>query len=160
MGAVLGGWSIGTIGTFTAGLPLTPIMANNNSRDGNSTRSDRPDLKPGASNNPVLGGPDKYYDPTAFSRPTPGTYGNLGRNTIRGPGFANLDISLEKNFPFRESGNVRFRAELFNVMNHPNFDLPNITALAASGNPQSTAGRVTRTVTTSRQIQFALRINF
>ena len=158
--AALGGWNLKSIGTFTAGQPFTPHLATNNSRNGDILAPDRPNLKPGANDNPVLGGPDRYYDPSVFALPLPGTYGNLGRNTIIGPGVANLDLSIEKNFKVRESKELQFRAELFNVMNHPNFDLPNTSALTAAGAPNSSAGRVTRTVTTSRQIQFGLKLNF
>ena len=160
VGAVLGGWGINGIGTFTAGQPFTPRLATNNSRNGDLLASQRPDLKPGANNNPVLGGPDRYYDPTVFSLPLTGTYGNLGRNTILGPGFANVDLSVEKSFNLRESANVVFRAELFNIMNHANWGLPTTIALTASGAPGGNAGRIRDTVTSSRQIQFGLRINF
>jgi hypothetical protein len=159
--AILGGWSIGSIGTFHSGQPFTALMVNNsNSRSGASNQNDRPDLKPGASNNPILGGPDRYFDPTAFSRPTPGTLGNLGRNTLIGPGHANWDVSLEKTFPLREGASALFRTEVFNVLNHANFALPNPSALTAAGAVNANAGRITATTTSSRQIQFALRINF
>ena len=157
---IWGGWSINGIGTFTAGQPLTPRLANNQSRDGDAQLVDRPDLKPGANNNPVLGGPVRYYDPNAFALPLAGTFGNLGRNTIVGPGFANADMSLEKNFAIRESMNAVFRAEFFNIINHANFGLPNTTPLTATGAINGAAGRVTSTVNSSRQIQFGLKINF
>jgi hypothetical protein len=157
---IWGGWSINGIGTFTAGQPLTPRLANNQSRDGDAQLVDRPDLKPGANNNPVLGGPVRYYDPNAFALPLAGTFGNLGRNTIVGPGFANADMSLEKSFPIRESMNAIFRAEFFNIINHANFGLPNTTPLTATGAINGAAGRVTSTVNSSRQIQFGLKINF
>lgn len=157
---VLGGWSFSGTGTFTAGQPFTPRLPFNNSRDGNSQAVDRPDLKPGANNNPILGGPDRYYDPTVFSLPLAGTYGNLGRNTIIGPRAANVDISLEKMFQFRERANVVFRAEFFNLMNHANFGLPNTIPLSTTGTVNGSAGRITSTVNSSRQIQLGLKINF
>jgi hypothetical protein len=79
------------------GEPFTAQISFNNSRNRIGRNADRPNLRPGASNNPVLGGPDQYYDPTAFELPAPGFYGNLGRNTLIGPGFFNLDLSLVKN---------------------------------------------------------------
>ena len=101
-----------------------------------------------------------FFDPCAFSLPAAGMYGNLGRNTIIGPGVADIDLALEKIFKPSEKADVTFRAEMFNIMNHANFGLPNITALAASGAANPSAGVITSTTTSSRQIQFALRINF
>jgi carboxypeptidase family protein len=155
-----GGWSVSGMGTFQSGLPLTPRLPTNNSRNGDLNSPDRPNLKPGKSNNPVLGSADKYYDASAFSLPLPGTYGNLGRNTVIGPGLADMDLSLERNFKIRETATVTFRAEVFNIINHANFDLPNVTALTSAGSPSASAGRITATTTSSRQIQFALRIGF
>jgi hypothetical protein len=107
-----------------------------------------------------LGGADHFYDPCSFSLPAAGTYGNLGRNTIIGPGLADVDLAVEKNFRFHDKAGVNLRAEVFNVMNHPNFGLPNTTPLAASGDANPAAGRITYTTTSSRQIQLALRVNF
>ena len=160
LGAVLGGWSINGIGTFSTGQPFTPRLATNNSRNLDIQNPDRPDLKPGASNNPVLGGPDRYYNAGAFSLPLPGTYGNLGRNTLIGPGLASVDMSVEKGFKVRENANAMFRAEIFDVANRANFGLPSVNALTSAGVPNGSAGRITSTVTSSRQIQFGVKINF
>jgi carboxypeptidase family protein/TonB-dependent receptor-like protein len=175
LGAVVNGWTLDGIGTFTAGLPFTARLAAAVSRDLSTQFSERPDLKPGASQNPnsgtsagcpgfpagtKLGGPGNFYDPCSFSLPLAGTYGNLGRNTIIGPGVADVDLALEKNFKLREKVNVTFRAELFNIMNHANLGLPNTTPLAAGGAASPSAGRITYTTTSARQLQFALRINF
>jgi hypothetical protein len=160
LGDVLSGWSINGIGTFTAGQPFTARLPTNNSRNGDQLTPDRPDLKPGANNDPILGGPDRYYDPNVFSLPLAGTYGNLGRNTIIGPGVASIDMSVEKSFQLHEKANLVFRAEIFNIMNQANFGLPSPTPLTATGAPSGSAGRITTTVNSSRQIQFGLRINF
>jgi hypothetical protein len=89
--------------------------------------------------------------------------GNEGRNALIGPGLADLDMSFFKNNPVKrisESFNVQFRAEIFNIVNHPNFAPPtdNETILNQDGSPVDGAGRITRTSTTSRQIQFALKL--
>src|SRR5262249_59114642 len=72
-----------------------------------------------------LGTPDRWYDPCAFAAPVPGTYGNLGRNTLTGPGFDDVDASLAKVFkPSGERLNVQLRAEVFNLFDHANFYVP------------------------------------
>jgi hypothetical protein len=176
LGAVVKGWTVNAIASFSSGLPFTPLLATNNSRNRTTAgQADRPNLRPGFSSNPTsgvsagcpgfaagtrVGTPRNWFDPCAFSLPIAGTYGNLGRNTIIGPGLADVDLGLEKSFPIHEKANVTFRAEGFNVMNHPNFGLPNTSAIAASGNANPSAGVITQTVTTSRQLQLALRISF
>jgi hypothetical protein len=91
--------------------------------------------------------------------------GNAGRNIIPGPGLTNLDFSLFKNIPVKrisESFSVQFRAEFFNILNHANFALPkepnNTDIFDELGNPNQTAGKITATTTSSRQIQFALKV--
>jgi hypothetical protein len=174
-GAAVNGWTFDGIGTFTSGMPLTPRLSSSVSRDDSTQFVERPNLVPGFSNNPTsgvsagcpgfaagtpLGNANNWYDPCAFVLPTPGTYGNLGRNTIIGPGVADVDLALEKKFNLYEKASATFRAEVFNVANHANFGLPNPTALASNGTAKSSAGQITSTTTTSRQIQFALRISF
>ena len=88
--------------------------------------------------------------------------GNLGRNSLIGPGLINLDFSLFKNNKIRrisEDFNIQFRAELFNVLNHTNFAAPtdNLAVFDGSGAPVAGAGQLTSTVTPSRQIQFAVK---
>ena len=90
-----------------------------------------------------------------------GTFGNVGRNTLTGPSFADLDLSVEKAFPVRENVNVQFRAEFFNAINHTNFGQPIGTVF--SGNAVSyneAAGLITSTASPARQIQFGLKIVF
>jgi hypothetical protein len=87
-GKLMSGWQLGTIATLTAGQPFTAATGFSRSRDQQDKIADRPNLLPGANQNPVLGGPDKYFDPAVFALPPAGTYGNLGRNTLVGPGVA------------------------------------------------------------------------
>ena len=98
-----------------------------------------------------------------------GFLGNAGRNILNGPGFADMDISLVKDTTLKflgESGKLQFRSEFFNILNHANFALPSSrvaytgTASDVTENPLSTAGTITATISTSRQIQFALKIIF
>src|SRR5204862_154955 len=103
---LVGGWSFNTILRRRSGLPATPTISFNNSRSGGIQASgsitERPDLKPGGNNNPVLGGPDKYFDATQWIAPPPGRYGNAAPQTIIGPGLFNLDFSLFKGFRVAE----------------------------------------------------------
>ncbi|OFW30077.1 MAG: hypothetical protein A3J28_10055 [Acidobacteria bacterium RIFCSPLOWO2_12_FULL_60_22] len=114
-----------------------------------------------------LGTPTLYYDPCAFTIPALGFAGNAGRNILRGPGLANLDFSLVKNTPIRylgESGRLEFRAEIFHVLNHANFDMPARTVFAAPPDvqpPLTSAGVIASPGSaSSRQIQFALKLVF
>ena len=164
-GTILSGWSLNSILTTTTGNPLSLLLGfdRTNSRVRGGGLADRPDLKPGASNSPVLGGPDRYYDASQFALPPLGYFGNLGRNTLVGPGMATLDFSLAKNTSLRflsESARLQFRAEFFNFLNRANFALPYNRPILSSGAVAARAGTIDRTVTTSRQIQFALKLTF
>lgn len=175
LGRVANNWTFSGIVTVSSGQPFTLRLASAVSRDQSSVLTERPDLRPGFSSNPTsgvslgcpgfaagtpVGNADHWYDPCAFTLPIPGTYGNLRRNTAIGPGLEEVDLALEKNFKPRENINVTFRAEAFNVFNHVNFGLPNSTPLTSSGGANASAGVITTTNTSSRQLQFALRIAF
>jgi hypothetical protein len=105
-----------------------------------------------------------WYDPCAFALPQPGTYGNVGKMTLIGPGYSDIDAGLTRNFTVGEGKTLAFRAEFFNLLNHPNFRVPagnkNPVIADASGIPRADAGRITDTVGTSRQIQFGLKYTF
>jgi hypothetical protein len=97
-----------------------------------------------------------------FAFPAPGVLGNLGRNTLRGPGFEDFDFSLFKNIGFRsEKYKVQIRAEAFNVLNHANFGVQTTAIFDGSGNPLTSAGNLLPpTLTTSRQIQLGIKFLF
>jgi hypothetical protein len=117
-----------------------------------------PDLKLGASNNPVLGGPDRYYDPTAFELQPVGYIGNLGRNTLIGPGSATVDLMVSRRFALGEHGrHVQVRLEAFNVLNRANFGVPARQLFTSTGQYRDDAGRITSTQTTARQLQLGLK---
>jgi len=172
-GKLLGGWQLGSILRIASGIPDTVRMAGvfDPARAGTwwvgDGQSQRPDLAPGASNNPVLPGgvqcnvDCRYLDKSAFTLPVLGTFGNLGRYTVKGPGLASVDLSLVKNFAITEQTSLQFRAEMFNFPNNVNFSGPGTGIFAnASGVPVAAFGRITGTTTTARQIQFALRLTF
>ena len=141
-------------------VPLTPIIGFNRSRNADTRAPDRPNLAPGRTNNPVIGKPERWFDPTAFVLPEPGKFGNLGRSTVSAPALAVLDYSLLKNIPISEYLRTEFRAEFFNVLNHTNFGLPQRNLFDPNGAILGNAGRITDTTTTSRELQFGLKIIF
>jgi hypothetical protein len=109
----------------------------------------------------ILGGPNQYFDPNAFIVPAAGTYGYVGRDTLTGPGLAQLDLSLVKSTPLSEKLRLQFRTEFFNILNHANFATPNTVVFSsASTTPAPAAGVITSTASTSRQIQFGLKLLF
>ena len=156
---LIGGWRIGGIFRYRTGTPFTAGV--NVQTEGYLFSATRPNLVSGRSNNPILGDRERYFDPTAFSVPAPGTMGNLGRNTLKSPRVVEMDLSLQKEFPLDGKRRLQFRGEIFNLPNHTNFGSPSSNVYSgSSGRLSSTVGRITRTVTTSRQIQLALRFYF
>ena len=167
---LLAGWQIQGITTLHSGLPFTPFVSANRARLGSSpvvTPYQRPNLNPGFTASSITGGPpNQFYNPTAFSLPEQGTFGNLGRNVLIGPSFAVSDFSVIKKFRPRilgEAGAIQFRAEVFNIFNRANFSLPQqivFSGTQPTEAPLATAGRITSTSSPSRQIQFGLKIIF
>lgn len=156
---LVSGWQVNTIVSLMSGFPFTPLLGSNRSGDGDTRNPDRPSLNPAFSGPVVLGNPNQWFNPQAFILPTAGTYGNLGRGVYSGPGLADVDASLFKTTAITERANLQFRAEFFNVLNHANFGPPNTTVFS-SGAISSSAGLITTTATTSRQIQFGLKLIF
>ncbi|MEE2822097.1 MAG: TonB-dependent receptor [Acidobacteriota bacterium] len=179
---LLSGWQIQGIVSMNTGSPLQVNLGGGAGlTDYNRDRArgqERPDVAPGREPNSVRNNgrdPEKYFDPTAYALHAKGTYGNAGRNPLIGPGVATLDISFLKDTDLSEGASLQFRAELFNILNRSNFGTRGMglnvfsKAIGAldpdTGIPtvigrNSTAGRITMTGTTSRQIQLALRVVF
>jgi hypothetical protein len=152
-------WQLSGIQTLQSGLPFTPQLSYNPSNDGDTRNPVRPSWNPNFTGPVILGGPNEYFNPNAFIQPLAGTYGNVGRNVLQGPSLVETDLSLTKTFSFSERLNLQFRSEFFNIFNHTNFNVPNPVVLsAATGGPSPTAGVITATSTTSRQIQFGLKL--
>ena len=143
-----------------SGLPFTPQLSYNPSNDGDSRNPVRPSLNPNFTGSIVEGGPGEYFNPNAFIQPLANTYGNAPRNFRQGPGLATTDFSVAKNFLFTERFNLQFRAELFNIFNRTNFNNPNpvVFTSATTVLPSATAGVITSTSTSSRQVQFGLKL--
>jgi hypothetical protein len=155
----LGNWQISGIETMQSGLPFTPQLSYNPSNDGDSRNPVRPSWNPNFAGPVILGQPGEYFNPNAFIQPLPGTYGDVGRNVLQGPSMFETDLSLARKFNFNERVGLQFRAECFNVFNHTNLNTPNPVVYAAgTGGPSPTAGLITSTATTSRQIQLGLKL--
>jgi len=209
-GALTGGWSIGGIANARSGLPIPVLITRNdivyvdaeglvwnnaaadrtaviNTPGGGSSRATRrPDLVPGVA--PFIeDGGRVYLNPAAFATPKPGTFGNLERNSIKGPGFQQIDLVVAKRISFGGGNtNGELRLEVFNIFDHTNFANPPATlpnALPAAGETATQANRVqpgqpfnaasagtfgvlnstvgtTVGLGTNRQIQLAFRFNF
>ncbi|MFP5205165.1 MAG: carboxypeptidase regulatory-like domain-containing protein [Acidobacteriota bacterium] len=153
------GWTANSIVTLQSGFPFTPQLSYNPSNNGDGKNPVRPFLNPGFRGSPIVGKPTQWFTPEAFLAPPPGSgfYGNLGRDALSGPGLATWDFSLLKDTSIHEGTSVQFRAEFFNLLNRANFNTPNLVAFTPAG-VSPTAGVVTSTATTSRQIQFALKL--
>lgn len=155
---IIGGWQLNGLASMQSGRPFSVVCTNINTCDynGDGNAFDRPNTpafgntKAGLSRSDYINGIFKVSD---FPVPTFGTDGNLGRNTFRGPGFAQVDTSLFKKIPIRERMTLQFRAEVFNLFNRVNLYLPSSSMTGAF------FGRST-TAFPSRQMQFALKLLF
>jgi Carboxypeptidase regulatory-like domain len=155
------GWSVSEIATLQSGFPFTPQLGFNPTNNGDSRDPIRPSLNPDFHGRIIEGGPTQYFNPEAYIAPASGTYGNAGRDSLVGPGLAQLDASLKKTTPLTERSNLEFRAEFFNILNHTNFGTPNEVVYSSAGTtPSPTAGVITSTSSTSRQIQFGVKVLF
>ncbi len=153
------GWRLNGIATLQSGFPFTPQLSFNPSNNGDTRNPVRPSWNPAFSAPVILGTPDRFFDPRAFIVPANGTYGNVGRDVLIGPGLSTFDLSLLKDTRLSEKLNLEFRGEFFNLLNHPNFNTPNLIVFTSpAGIPSSAAGVITSTSVPSRQIQFALKL--
>ncbi len=132
-----------------AALPPGFIAVVNTPGGGASRNVRRPDLVPGV--NPYLSNDRLILNPAAFATPAPGTFGNVPRNFLRGPGFKQFDLVLNKRIKFSESKNLEFRTEIFNVFNHTNFDVPGSRLNLAL--PTVTSNGATYTFSSSNVVQ-------
>jgi len=156
--AIFGGWQLNGLFAAYSGRPFT-LTASGSSLNmpGNQQTPDQ--VKENVEILGNVGGDGTYFDTTAFKRVTEVRFGNVGRNTMRGPGLANLDLSLFRTFKLGPQTNLQFRAEAFNATNTPHFSNPN-------GNVNSSNfGKVLSTQTAyatgrSREFRFGLRLSF
>jgi hypothetical protein len=157
LSTVLSGWETYGIVTVQSGRPFTVALLSeiDNSGTGRSILGFGANDRPNLVGNPELSNPTttQWFNTAAFAFPAPGTFGNAGRNILDGPGYQTVNLSLMKNTALSERLNLQFRAEAFNLFNHPNFNLPDNFL----GSP--TFGRIT-SARDPRHIQFGLKLLF
>ncbi len=162
----LGGWQTSGILSVSDGVPFSATVSGRNAPDQSRTANlQRPDLLAGRSpKDAIQGDPNQYFDPSIFVLPPAGFYGNAGRNILIGPGFSTFDFSMAKSTPLGQAEKTRleFRADFFNLFNRANFAPPDfIQVFNASTRARiASAGRIGRTVSTARQLQFSLKLAF
>jgi hypothetical protein len=166
------GWTLSTIIALQSGFPFSPQLGYNPTGSGDTRNPVRPDINPNFHGNLYPRTPQQFFNPAAFLAPAYGTVGNLGRDTLTGPGLANADLSVLKGTQISERIHAQFRVEFFNALNRTNFATPNPVVFTSGPTQGSaanqttavvtspTAGVITATATTSRQIQFGLKLLF
>ncbi len=155
---LVGGFQFNSTTTVESGLPF------NVGYDRPQTELDTGPNRPNLVGDPKTGGSrDHFFDPTAFSRPAAGTFGNLKRNSLSGPGYWRTDASLFKKFAISETKELEFRVESVNVFNHVNLDQPD-GFIGDPAHPASNAGHIGNTAfggqDLQRNFQFALKFKF
>jgi hypothetical protein len=184
------GWQTNGVLTLSSGTPFSVFDQRNRAQLEAMRRIEQmwPNLIPNGNNNPITGNPDRWFDPEQFipttcrtgvycynfdargrAVPAPelgyqvGFWGNLGSNTLIGPGLATFDFSVSKNIPVTETMRFQFRSEFFNLFNTPNFRIPDtagVRLFSSSGARDPRGGRIDTTRTSPRQIQLALKFIF
>ncbi|HZP04361.1 MAG TPA: carboxypeptidase-like regulatory domain-containing protein [Terracidiphilus sp.] len=158
---IASGWTASGILSVQTGFPFTPQLGYNPTGNGDTRNPVRPNWNPAFNGNLYPHTVGEYFNPNAFLPPATGTYGNVKRDSLVGPGLSELDFSAVKNSRITERLGLQFRAEFFNILNHTNFLTPNeVVYTSATSGISPTAGVVTATSTTSRQIQFGAKLQF
>ncbi len=138
---LVSGWEWNGIAAVQTGFPFTPLVGFNQSNNGDTRAPDRVSINPNFTGPVIVGTPNEWFNPAAFILPLPGTYGNAGRDILRGPGLGELDSSLFKTTTIRENLKVQFRAEFFNLLNRPNFGMPLVSTFTKAASGKSVAER-------------------
>jgi hypothetical protein len=168
------GWTVSSIVNVQTGFPFTPQLSYNPTLNGDTRNPVRPSWNPSFTGDLYPHKVGQFFNPSAFLPPTItlasptcggsttcGTYGDVKRDLLVGPGLTNVDLSTSKNTRITEGVSLQFRAEFFNVLNHSNFLTPNpVVYTSATSGISPTAGVISATSTTSRQVQFGAKLQF
>jgi hypothetical protein len=172
---ILGNWEVTTAALARTGFPLNVLLPGSYSAADGATGTERPDLVAGQSLTPQ-GGKSRaqWINPAAFALPA-GEFGNAPRNLLAGPGTWQIDGGASKTFAFGERMRTEFRAEFYNLFNHPQYGPPNVTCTVTATGCAMGFGAITQTINlntsivnpitpvgsgTPREIQLALRFQF
>jgi hypothetical protein len=173
-----GGWQLSGVASVHSNMPFTPVLSFDNADLQSVVIAERPNLigNPYSGvcpNGTRVGTPACWFNPSAFALPPAGQFGTAGRDILRGPGFVQLDLAVQKSFQVREGVKIMLRGEAFNLLNHPNFAVPSNTQnpIALGGNGDAVfkdsaggfannVGRIFSTVDSARQIQLGVRFLF
>jgi len=174
-GAIAGNWQMTASALARSGFPVNVLLPSSYVAADGATGTERPDLVPGVSLKPPGGrSAAEWINPAAFAYPA-GAFGNASRNLVSGPGTWQIDLGSGKTIPLTEHGRFEFRAELYNVFNHPQLGAPQATCNVSTSTPTNCGagfGSIITTVNTNvspvtpvgsgtpREIQFALRFDF
>ena len=161
--AAIGGWQISGTVVLSSGFPFTPTISGSN-----NSYSQAGNWYPNQIGNPRLAhrNIEEWFNPDAFTLPAPGTFGNMRRNSVYGPGFEVVNLSGGKTFSIKEGVDLQIRADASNAFNHPNFGLPNSSLVA--GGPGSTPSdpfygsptNISSVIGGGRTMQLTCRITF
>jgi hypothetical protein len=157
--AILGGWQINTIIALRSGLPINFT----NSANGDEANTGGGTQRPNIVSNPNSGAPHTtadWFNSAAFAIPSPGTYGNAGINALRGPDFKDVDFSVLRTFRLTEKLRLQFRAEIFDLFNHPNYANPSSGVGGGGFDTISTTVGSGTAPGGNREAQFALKLIF
>lgn len=173
--AVIGGWQFSGIGVARTGFPLNVTMSRSaKTLPDQINKSQRPDRVPGVPLYPKHQSLSQWINPDAFNTPADGTWGDLSRNAVRGPGICQADMGMEKQFQVRESMSLQFRADFFNIFNYDQIGSPTVSWTGGANNTypggskvSGNFGLITKAYTTNpvgfgtpRQMQFSLRFSY
>jgi hypothetical protein len=177
-GSIAGYWEVTTTALARTGFPVNVLLPSSYTAPDGNSGTQRPDLVPGVSLIPPGGRKvAQWVNPAAFAYPA-GEFGTVPRNFIRGPGTWQIDLGADKTIPLREGAKIQFRAEFYNIFNHPQLGQPqatcDLTSPSQTGCPTG-FGSIVNTVNlntaivspitpvgsgTPREMQFALRFEF
>ncbi len=157
-GLLLNGWQFSGITRMWAGRPFDVTLSQDVALVG-SAQNQRPNVIAGTDGPRT---PQQWFNRDAFARPASGTFGDMGRNSLRGPGVHKWDLSLFKNFNVGERQRLQFRSEFFNAFNHPSFSNPgsNLQTTATGVNPNANSFGVITDTRDARVLQFGLKLTF
>jgi len=168
VGTLVGGWTAGGILNLRSGFPFGVALGFDRAGNGvDNVQTQRPNVAPGVNlSDAIIGAPTRFVDPSFFQLQPAGFYGNAPRNGLRGPDLQSFDLTLTKRTALTERLQSEFRFEAFNLFNRANFAPPEAvnriiyTGVNATGAPilSPSFGQLTRTATSSRQLQFGLKL--